>query len=285
MSENEFEAENLPDEVIVEAVEVQEETAFKQPRSTSLSTIALTISVLLSMFLSLRVYALEQVTDDLTGIIKAEQTSLFEQPANLEKFLEKTKRSTVTVFCRQGGGTGWAIDLGDDETSKLDDTHPYEIITNHHVIEDCMDGEKISISLMDSRVKYKVKLYDWDKQEDLAILLTDREIPPLSPSPLAEKPVQGHWVMALGSPGNGWYDLYSSATFGRITKMDDFVIVTDAAINHGNSGGPLLNSHGNVVGIVSWGEYLDEFENVSYAQGHPALCRKLVDCDMAEWDW
>src|SRR5690606_16537186 len=85
-----------------------------------------------------------------------------------------------------------------------------------------------------------------DPGNDLATLTIDYSIPSLI---AAERPAIGVWVAAFGSP----HGIAGTVTQGTVSNVSDQskAIVTDAAINHGNSGGPLVNSMGEVLGINS----------------------------------
>lgn len=124
------------------------------------------------------------------------------------------------------------------------------IITNNHVIE---DADEITVTLANND-KYKAKIVGRDKKVDLALLKveTKHALPFVS---FGDSDVMrvGDWVVAIGNP----YGLGGTVTQGIISArqrsinagpFDDF-LQTDAPINRGNSGGPLFNINGEVIGI------------------------------------
>jgi serine protease Do len=124
------------------------------------------------------------------------------------------------------------------------------IVTNHHVIDDAND---ITISLHDGS-KYKAKVIGIDKKTDVALL----KINPTKELKFAifgdsQEARIGEWVIVIGNP----YGLGGSVSLGIVSargrdinngQSDEF-IQTDAAINKGNSGGPMFNARGEVIGI------------------------------------
>ncbi len=132
------------------------------------------------------------------------------------------------------------------------------LVTNNHVIE---DANEIQILTYDER-KFSGKIVGRDERVDLAVIsfeASEEEAKTLKVATLGDSSQLeiGDWVMAIGSP-NGFQ---SSVTMGIISyigrhggpgqNINDF-IQTDASINHGNSGGPLVNMHGKVIGINTW---------------------------------
>ncbi|HEY5046395.1 MAG TPA: DegQ family serine endoprotease [Rhizomicrobium sp.] len=126
------------------------------------------------------------------------------------------------------------------------------IVTNFHVVEAADD---ITVTLNDG-TSLPAKLIGQDGKTDLALL----RIKPKAPLPAAhfgdsDKARIGDWVIAIGNP----YGLGSTVTAGIVSARDrdiaagpyDNFIQTDAPINRGNSGGPLFDMSGNVVGINS----------------------------------
>jgi len=126
------------------------------------------------------------------------------------------------------------------------------IVTNNHVIE---DSEQITVSLQDG-TQIAAKVIGRDTKTDLALL----KVVPKKPLPAthfgdSDKARIGDWVIAIGDP----FGIGSTVTAGIVSARnrninngpyDDF-IQTDAPINRGNSGGPLFDMDGNVIGINS----------------------------------
>jgi S1-C subfamily serine protease len=129
------------------------------------------------------------------------------------------------------------------------------IVTNYHVIEGA-DQIRVSFSNQDT---VEAQLVGSDPSTDLAVLRVDASASALTPLPLgnSDKVEVGDPVVAIGNP----FGLDRTATAGivsavqrEITAPDgqfaiDHVIQTDAPINKGNSGGPLLNMRGQVIGV------------------------------------
>ncbi len=126
------------------------------------------------------------------------------------------------------------------------------VVTNNHVIG---NAQKITV-ILDGNQKYPAKLIGRDPKTDLALLKIDVHHPlPYVQWGDANKARVGDWVVAVGNP----FGLGGSVTAGIISArgrdlnsgpFDDFLQV-DAPINRGNSGGPLFNTDGQVIGINS----------------------------------
>jgi len=210
-----------------------------------------------------------------------EAVNLFQTPINLDQIVSDTRRATVTIYCGEDSGSGWGIDLLDGPDSAEDDELPYEIVTNFHVIEECLGGEEVSFSIGQEEARYPAVIWGWEGDDaDIALLITATEVPTLVPTKVAPK--TGHWVMAVGSPGSWATEdglLRGNVTIGNVTNIFGTTVVTDAAVNYGNSGGPLVNALGEVVGTNSWIELKDQADNIAYAQGTPVLCESIIECD------
>jgi serine protease Do len=126
------------------------------------------------------------------------------------------------------------------------------IVTNNHVIE---DSDQITVSLQDG-TQMPAKVIGRDTKTDLALLKVVSKKPlPATHFGDSDKARIGDWVIAIGDP----FGIGSTVTAGIVSARnrninngpyDDF-IQTDAPINRGNSGGPLFDMDGNVIGINS----------------------------------
>ncbi len=127
------------------------------------------------------------------------------------------------------------------------------IVTNNHVIE---DGNEYEVTLNDKR-EFKAELVGIDASTDLALLKIKSNNLPYVPFGNSDSLRIGEWVMAVGNP----FNLESTVTAGIVSakgrsiniledqySIESF-IQTDAAVNPGNSGGALVNTNGELVGI------------------------------------
>ena len=130
------------------------------------------------------------------------------------------------------------------------------IVTNNHVVD---GATKLRVKLNDGRT-YDAELIGKDSATDIALLKIDEESLPTLPFGSSDNLRLGEWVLAIGSP----YNLQSTITAGIVSAKarslgalsndpNDFsiesFIQTDAAVNPGNSGGALVNTRGELVGI------------------------------------
>ena len=133
------------------------------------------------------------------------------------------------------------------------------VVTNNHVIE---DADELRVSLFDGR-EFDAEVVGADPFSDLAVLKVDGDGFPSVPFGDSDALRVGQWVLAFGSPLSE--DLSNTVTSGIVSSVGRFsgapdprgrqtisnYIQTDAAVNPGNSGGPLVNLRGEIVGINS----------------------------------
>jgi len=145
----------------------------------------------------------------------------------------------------EGAGSGFVIDA-----------RGY-VVTNFHVVQ---QAETIEVTLGGDKRRYQARLVGGDARNDIALLKINPSGRTLTALPLGDSGALqvGQRVLAIGNP----FGFQSTLTTGVISALGrtvstgqqtfiDQAIQTDAAINRGNSGGPLLNSRGEVVGINS----------------------------------
>ena len=168
------------------------------------------------------------------AVVHVKNTALVSGPTSVEDlfFGRSSQRAQV--------GTGSGVIINKDGY----------IITNNHVIA---GSNSISITLNDNRV-FEATLIGTDEKTDIALLKIDaNEDLPSIPFGDSDTAKVGEWVLAVGNP----FNLTSTVTAGIISakardlsgRNSQSFIQTDAAVNPGNSGGALVNSRGELVGI------------------------------------
>lgn len=210
--------------------------------------------------------------DEINGVDGA--ASLYREPVDLKGFINEVSKSIVDIICGDGGGTGFAYELGG-----MDSGFKTFVVTNYHVVEECIEQDA-ELSLThggDDEVPTKSGLYGWDEKNDLALIQIAAELPTLIDAADFAKP--GWWTMAIGNPGTESGVLFNATSFGHIVGVEDeYFNYTSAVINRGNSGGPLVNSRGELVGINTEvrRSYADGFWNI--AVDSYVLCEEVVKC-------
>lgn len=125
------------------------------------------------------------------------------------------------------------------------------ILTNAHVVK---GADEVTVKLQDRR-EFRAKVLGSDERTDVAVLKIDAKNLPVAPLGNSQSLLVGEWVLAIGSP----FGLESTVTAGVVSATGRSIqgdanvpfIQTDVAVNPGNSGGPLFNTRGEVVGINS----------------------------------
>jgi serine protease Do len=161
-------------------------------------------------------------------------------PDYLKKFYEQLPQNQQPSP-RRGGGFGSGFIVSKDGY----------VITNAHVVDNAVE---IQVGLKDRR-EFDATLIGLDKASDIAVLKVDSDNLPVVKIGDSDNLRVGEWVLAIGSP----FGFEQTATQGIVSALgrslpdDTYVpfIQTDAAVNPGNSGGPLFNTDGEVVGVNS----------------------------------
>ena len=178
---------------------------------------------------------------------------------------EKTINSVVAIstYLNQGGyqqaiGTGTGISMSEDGY----------IITNAHVIE---DGNQIMVTLNDG-TEYQAQVVGSDSKVDIAVIKVEATGLTSGNFGDSDSLVHGEPAIVIGNPLG--MDFAGTITDGIISstsrevKIDNYImnlLQTNAAVNPGNSGGPLINCRGEIVGVVSAKISVDDVEGIGFA--------------------
>ena len=157
----------------------------------------------------------------------------------LTTLFQKYQNAVVTVWSEVGSGTGFCVDKAG------------LIVTNQHVI-----GPSALISVQfDAKRKVSATVLAFNPEKDVAVLWANPSaFPEMIVAPIAksetgkESVIEGERVFTIGSP----LSQRKILTSGMASKVEARAIISDININHGNSGGPLFNSVGEVVGITTF---------------------------------
>ena len=175
-----------------------------------------------------------------------EQLAAPEDAMSLPDIYDKVAPSVVGVSCtlRNGSATGTGIIISEDGY----------IITNAHVVEDA-----VSVMIVDSEMnEYSAEIVGSDAQTDIAVLKIDET--GLTPCEFGSSSNIriGELTVVIGNPLG--FELYGSMSSGIISGLNRSITIgekkmtliqTTASITNGNSGGPLINAYGQVIGITS----------------------------------
>ncbi|NAZ45671.1 outer membrane-stress sensor serine endopeptidase DegS [Vibrio toranzoniae] len=245
-------------------------------RSISLGLVSAVLVLL--VFPSLRPAIVSDVTspkvDNITSLqISFNQAVRRAAPAVVNIYSRKYAESDRSKLLTQGLGSGVIV------------SEKGYIITNFHVVA---QADQIVVALQDGRVA-AAQLVGSDKRTDIAILRVSGDNLPVIPLNPNYKANVGDVVLAIGNP----YNLGQTTTFGIISATGrssisadghQAFIQTDAAINEGNSGGALVNSQGELVGIntASFQQATDmETYGISFAIPYP-LANKIMEKIIAD---
>ncbi|HEY7038435.1 MAG TPA: trypsin-like peptidase domain-containing protein [Methylomirabilota bacterium] len=160
------------------------------------------------------------------------------------------------------------------------------LVTNAHVVA---DAERIQVRLTDGR-RFDAKLVGLDERVDLALLKIDATGLPVAALGDSNRTRVGEFVLALGHP----FGLEQTVSFGIVSRKGSPIqvaapgfefIQTDAAVNPGNSGGPLVNMAGEVVGINSMAAVNGSIGFAIPVNLVKALLPQLAEKGKVEWGW
>ncbi|HSL50456.1 MAG TPA: trypsin-like peptidase domain-containing protein [Candidatus Deferrimicrobiaceae bacterium] len=160
------------------------------------------------------------------------------------------------------------------------------LVTNAHVVG---DAERIQVRLTDGR-RFEGKVVGLDERVDLALVKIDAKGLPVASLGDSNRTRVGEFVLALGHP----FGLEQTVSFGIVSRKGAPIqvaapgfefIQTDAAVNPGNSGGPLVNMAGEVVGVNSMAAINGTIGFAIPVNLVKALLPQLAEKGKVEWGW
>jgi hypothetical protein len=189
-------------------------------------------------------------------------------PPDVPGLIDQASGSVVTVnVAGHGFGSGFAVEV------PLPAGYRTAILTSEHVVRAAARNRRLSVTVTQARRSFRARLGELDRENDLALLFLKARLPALPwASQEGHEPRVGEFVVALGSP----FGLEGNTTVGVVSKLFGRAIQTDATITPGNSGGPLLNRYGEVLGVNTFsfrgGRSLGRATRIERA------CKRLVPC-------
>ncbi len=188
-------------------------------------------------------YADEKLVIPVTVIGKKRPKS---EKLSPEEVYEKCSPATVQINTDVSIGSGFFIDSG-------------KIVTNYHVIQ---GASSIKVRMLNGRIYDAEYILGYNKTFDIAILSIPVETEKLMINKY--KSNVGESVYAIGNP-LGLTDTFTNGIITNLSRPvnDIYCIQTNAAVTHGNSGGPLLNAYGEVIGINAM--IYEEGQNLNFA--------------------
>jgi hypothetical protein len=197
---------------------------------------------------------------------------------NVQEVIAKAGASTFVVECGNSIGTAVAV------TMPLPASYRTGVLSAAHIFDECKPNDRIKLE-QNGEVVYGTLIkkdpasvpVDDDYRNDMALIFLKKYFPSLDAAPQAQV---GDWSVIVGNP----WDRVNYATFGIISAVNFDEYETDAAVNEGNSGGPMLDRYGRVLGIISYKPLHNNYNsdnpdnNYVVAEGIAAAKRLRVAC-------
>jgi putative serine protease PepD len=180
------------------------------------------------------------------------------QELDTAKVVAEAQEAVFTIYTDQAQGTAFAVFPTDDGGTWL--------ATNSHVVDDAIRADR-RVRLVQGDRSWQGQVVTWQDRPDVALIRVVGDLPTLS---VAASPTVGDQVLAYGSP----FGLPDTVTKGIISAVRGDYLQTDAQINHGNSGGPLLNARGEVLGITTY-DLEGGGSGLGVAISMPAFCKAV----------
>ena len=213
----------------------------------------------------------------LIGVISWQLTIQMESEVNPRKIAEKLEPSVFEVWCSDSYGTAFAI------SPQIISGYETTLVSVAHIFEDCDVGDTVMLNGRDgiysaTLVARSSSLFfdsNPSQTNDIALLGANFYASGLVP---ASQINRGDWAIAMGYPWGQAQNL----SFGVVSDQNAWEVFVDTPLNEGNSGGPVVNGKGEVIGVVSYyplleNLYPDNAEGISDRADGIAVLKKLTN--------
>jgi len=206
------------------------------------------------------------------ALADAAAADLFLPPADLPAFIARVQAATLVVHCGESDeGSAFVLDA-----AALTGSSAPVIVTNRHVIRDCLKGGP-DVRINAGGLRRSGPVLVGDPKNDLALLdIRDFDVAEIGIAPLrlSTEASVGQWVMATGDP-MGYRGSVSVGIVSAIVPRYS-EISSDAVIGSGSSGGPLVNARGEVIAVNTavW----EDAPGISLSRQIAALCDRVLEC-------
>lgn len=184
----------------------------------------------------------------------------------VKRLISRVEPAVYKIKCNSTTGSGFGIQVALSKEA-TDKGYKGSIITNYHVVKGCAGN---SVEVTQNGRNLGGSVWALDDQNDTALIMTIGAVTTLQAA--TTKPTRGDFVMSFGNP----FGVEGSVSVGIVSNIDSDSIITDAAIDPGNSGGPLVNENGQYIGMNTWG--WQGAQGSSHALSPGVACRKILVC-------
>jgi S1-C subfamily serine protease len=201
-------------------------------------------------------------------------------PTDLPSLVRAASSSVVWIYCNEGSGTGWIIDTAAVPNIRTNRSREFAagdsalVVTAEHVIYDCIQ-EPDALEVFVGQSQVDASILNWHRKVDVALLAVNTSRPGLETT-IAVPPAS--WAMSIGYPLEFQNPI---PVVGRVIAEEGGTQYLDMAIQPGNSGSPVLNHRGQVIGtaVATLGEKdINMSLGWTVSVSNEVLCTKLFEC-------
>ena len=190
------------------------------------------------------------------------ETKVADQP-DPAAVADKVERSVFTIETDEGLGSAWVV---------ASDANSSTLVTNFHVVADAVQKGSSTVKVRQQETELTGTIGKTSAGSDLAVVRIAKSFPALPRA--ADKPVPGDFVAVVGSP----LGQENSFSTGVVAALRPGAIQFTAPISPGNSGGPVVNRKGEVIGVASEKLVSDGAEGLGLAIPVGDVCLTVVGC-------